>query len=275
MSKVPDPAGEPPAAAAPAAAAPSPLVVVTDRALAAAAGHTLTAVVAAALAGGAGGVLLREKDLPAGERRRVADDLRDLTAAHHAELWVASDLGLAAAVGADGVHLATADPWPSRDFPRGIGRSGDQIRVESREDVGAPDARDRNGRPATRSVTRTGRSSPARRRPGLRVGRSCHTLAELAAARCEGADRVTYSPVFATDSKPGYGPALGLDGLAAGCRAVPDLPVLALGGVGPERARACVAAGAAGVAIMGAVMGADDPATVVRSIVHELEQVTA
>ena len=80
----------------------------------------------------------------------------------------------------------------------------------------------------------------------------------------------TYSPVFATASKPGYGPALGLDGLAAGCRAVPDLAVLALGGLGPGRVGACVRAGAAGVAVMGAVMGAGDPAAVVRSLVDEL-----
>jgi thiamine-phosphate pyrophosphorylase len=80
--------------------------------------------------------------------------------------------------------------------------------------------------------------------------------------------------VFATDSKPGYGPALGLDGLAAGRRAVPGLPVVALGGVEPGRARACVEAGAAGVALMGAVMRAGDPAAVVRSVVEELAEMT-
>ena len=74
-----------------------------------------------------------------------------------------------------------------------------------------------------------------------------------------------------TASKPGYGPALGLDGLAAGCRAVPDLPVIALGGVTPGRARQCVDAGAAGVALMGAVMGAGDPGAVVRAVIDELK----
>jgi thiamine-phosphate pyrophosphorylase len=102
------------------------------------------------------------------------------------------------------------------------------------------------------------------------VGRSCHTPDELAAARAAGADRATYSPVFATASKPGYGPALGVDGLAAGCRAVPDLAVLALGGIGPDNALACVAAGASGVAVMGGVMAAADPAAAVRDLVWAL-----
>jgi thiamine-phosphate pyrophosphorylase len=213
--------------------APSPaIVVVTDRRSAEAAGHSLRQVVAAALDAGAGGVLLREKDLPAAARGHMAEHVRALTAAHGAELWVASDVGVAEAVGADGVHLASTDGWPGP----------------------APD--------------------PPTTRPRLRVGRSCHTLAELDAARRQGADRVTYSPVFATDSKPGYGPALGLDGLAAGRRAVPGLPVVALGGVEPGRARACVEAGAAGVALMGAVMRAGDPAAVVRSVVEELAEMT-
>lgn len=205
---------------------PEGVVVVTDRAIAAAAGRPLDIAVAAALDGGAGAVLLREKDLPDGERRHLAEHLRTITAATGAELWVAGDVDLAVAVGADAVHLAAADPWP--------------------------DAVD-----------------------GLRRGRSCHSAAELQQAERAGADHVTYSPVFTTTSKPGYGPPLGLDGLAAGCRAAPGLTVVALGGIGPGRARGCVEAGAAAVALMGAVMGAEDPATVVRSVVDEVRRATA
>ena len=109
---------------------------------------------------------------------------------------------------------------------------------------------------------------PELRRP-LGVGRSCHDHGELVQARAHDADWATYSPVFASSSKPGYGPALGLAGLAAGCRAAPGLSVLALGGIGPGRARACLEAGAAGVAVMGAVMRADDPSTVLRALVDE------
>jgi thiamine-phosphate pyrophosphorylase len=203
------------------------VLVVTDRGQARAAGHDLADVVAAALDGGAREVLLRDKDLPPPERRRLAEALRARTAAAGAALHVAGDAGLARAVGADGVHLAAADPWP----------------VDAE-------------------------------RAGLVVGRSCHTLAELAAALAEGADRATYSPVYATASKPGYGPALGIDGLAAGCRAVPGLAVLALGGVDPTTARACVEAGAAGVAVMGGIMRAADPAAAVRALVRAVGAAT-
>jgi thiamine-phosphate pyrophosphorylase len=110
----------------------------------------------------------------------------------------------------------------------------------------------------------------------LRVGRSCHTSAELTAAATSGvAAYATFSPVFVTTSKPGYGPALGIDGLAAGCRAAAGvgspLAVYALGGIGPAQAVACLAAGAAGVAVMGAVMRAADPRGIVRTMICELD----
>jgi thiamine-phosphate diphosphorylase len=88
-------------------------------------------------------------------------------------------------------------------------------------------------------------------RPAL-VGRSCHSAAELARATAEGCDWVFLSPVFPTTSKPGYGPALGLEGLAALVPGAP--PVLALGGVRPQDVAGCLTAGAHGVAVMGAVM---------------------
>ncbi len=102
-------------------------------------------------------------------------------------------------------------------------------------------------------------------RPAL-VGRSCHDAAELARAAGERCDYVTLSPVFATASKPGYGPALGLAGLAdllgpAGPAAGAP-PVYALAGIGPDQVAGCRAAGATGVAVMGAVMR--DPSLVLE-----------
>lgn len=98
------------------------------------------------------------------------------------------------------------------------------------------------------------------------IGVSAHAPHEAAAAARAGADYVTLSPIFTTTSKPGYGPALGPEGLAA-ARAV-GLPIVALGGVGPEVIRACRAAGAAGFAVMGGPMRALDPADATRALLE-------
>jgi thiamine-phosphate diphosphorylase len=106
---------------------------------------------------------------------------------------------------------------------------------------------------------------------GCLVGRSCHDAAELADAQRQGAHYVTVSPVFASSSKPGHGPALGREGLA-GLVEQATVPVYALGGIeAPAHARACQEAGAAGVAVMGAVMRATDPAAVVARLLRALE----
>jgi len=108
---------------------------------------------------------------------------------------------------------------------------------------------------------------------GLIVGRSCHDRGELeAAASC---DYATLSPLHPTSSKPGYGPALGIEGFAAmmaGFSGRGRLPVFALGGIAVADAGPCVSAGAHGVAVMGAAMTAAEP----RALVEELAaQVTA
>lgn len=85
--------------------------------------------------------------------------------------------------------------------------------------------------------------------PAALIGLSCHDRAGLAAAARAGADYATLSPIFPSASKPGYGPALGPGALAGA-----PLPVLALGGVGPDNLAACRQAGAAGAAVMGGPM---------------------
>lgn len=106
--------------------------------------------------------------------------------------------------------------------------------------------------------------------PGALIGVSAHSLAEAQNAARAGADYVTISPVFASASKPGYGPALGLGGLG---RIVAEvaIPALALGGVTARTAADCLRAGATGVAVMGAVMRAADPAAAVGALLAALE----
>jgi thiamine-phosphate pyrophosphorylase len=82
--------------------------------------------------------------------------------------------------------------------------------------------------------------------PALRVGRSTHTVAEVAAARDEASDYVVFGPVFETPSKPGR--ATGLESLRRAVAEAGDVPVLALGGVGPAQLAAVRSAGAWGVA---------------------------
>jgi thiamine-phosphate pyrophosphorylase len=100
------------------------------------------------------------------------------------------------------------------------------------------------------------------RPPGVDlVGRSWHGFEQLS-----DEDYVTLSPIFPTASKPGYGPAVGV---ARAAELAGERPWLALGGVdSAERARECVRGGAAGVAVMGAIMRADDPERTTRMLVE-------
>ncbi|GAB2876030.1 thiamine phosphate synthase [Nocardioides pacificus] len=97
-----------------------------------------------------------------------------------------------------------------------------------------------------------------------RWGRSCHSVEEVRRAAAQGAAWATLSPYAATASKPGYGPALDASAFSASRSA--GVPVWALGGITPDNAGAALAARAHGVAVMGAVMGAADPAAVVRAL---------
>jgi len=110
--------------------------------------------------------------------------------------------------------------------------------------------------------------APARRRlgPAALIGVSAHRAEEVARAAAEGADYVTLSPIFLSASKHGYGPALGLEALR---RAAP-LPVVALGGVDETNAARCLAAGAAGIAVMGRAMAARDPAAIMAALLKSL-----
>ncbi|MBM3758699.1 MAG: thiamine phosphate synthase [Acidobacteria bacterium] len=86
-----------------------------------------------------------------------------------------------------------------------------------------------------------------KQRFGLIVGVSCHDLEEVRRAEQEGADYAYLSPIFKSSSKPGYGPALGLDTLRRVVEAV-SIPVIALGGVTKENEVKCIESGAAGIA---------------------------
>ncbi len=97
-------------------------------------------------------------------------------------------------------------------------------------------------------------------------GRSCHDGEEVRRAVAEGAAYLTVSPVGPTKSKPGYGPALGVDGLRQLAREAGGTPVFALGGVTAANAAAMRANGAYGIAVMGELMRSPDPAATLRRL---------
>ena len=79
------------------------------------------------------------------------------------------------------------------------------------------------------------------------IGVSCHSVAEVRAAEAAGASYLLLGPIFDTPSKRIYGPPLGLEELSKAARDC-RIPLLALGGITPERVRLCIEAGATGVA---------------------------
>jgi thiamine-phosphate pyrophosphorylase len=198
-----------------------PLLIISDRSQTR---RPLAEIAAAAFAGGCRWFSLREKDLPAAERRALLAELVTIGRGYGATIMAHDDIDAVIATGAGGVHLpAGGDPGAAR-----------------------------------------------KKLPHRLVGASAHSAAEVAALIASGADYVTISPIFLTDSKPGYGPALGLDGLARTV-AVANGPVVALAGITPENAASCLKAGAAGIAVMGEIMRAADPESTVRTLLRAMK----
>jgi thiamine-phosphate pyrophosphorylase len=102
-----------------------------------------------------------------------------------------------------------------------------------------------------------------------RVGVSTHSEGEVAEAARAGADYVHLAPIHAPLSKPAERPALGLEILAAACRHA--IPVLAQGGMTEHTAGAAVAAGAAGVAVSGAILLASEPGAAAAALRRALD----
>lgn len=108
-----------------------------------------------------------------------------------------------------------------------------------------------------------------RPRPGFLLGRSVHSLEAARRAEAEGADYLIAGPVYATRSHPGA-PAAGL-GLIREIAGAVRPPVLAIGGVNAGRAGEVVEAGAAGVAVISAVLGDPSPREAARCLREALE----
>jgi thiamine-phosphate pyrophosphorylase len=165
-------------------------------------------------------IQLREKDLPARELESSAREamsiifkLRTENREVRTALLINTRIDVALAAEADGVHLPAQDLTP------------EEVKAAWHE------AR----------VGRVGREISAR----PVIGVSCHSQEEVGQAAANGASFAVFGPVFEKIDAPEKSPA-GLESLRRACRA--DIPVLALGGVTLQNARACGEAGAAGIA---------------------------
>jgi thiamine-phosphate pyrophosphorylase len=145
-------------------------------------------------------------------------------------------------------------------------RQGARLLVNDRADVALAVQAD--------GVQRTGESLPvaALRRlggPGFLVGASVHSLDEARQAEEEGADFLLFGPVYETPSKRPWGPPQGLGRLSAVARQS-RRPVLAIGGVTAARVPEVLDAGAAGVGVISAILGAERPAEATLAFLHAL-----
>lgn len=97
------------------------------------------------------------------------------------------------------------------------------------------------------------------------VGRSVHGVAEAREAAKAGADYLVCGPVFTTPGKAAFGEPIGPEVVRKAAEAV-RVPVWAIGGITPDNAGALRGMPIAGVAVIGAVMTAADPARVVAAL---------
>jgi thiamine-phosphate pyrophosphorylase len=126
------------------------------------------------------------------------------------------------------------------------------------------------------AVQRTGTSLPvedirAIADKRLKIGVSVHSLEDAVEAELKGADWVIFGPIYDTPSKRPYGPPQGLERLTRVARQV-RLPVIAIGGITPDRVREALSAGARGVAVISAIIAAESPADATRRFLDALDR---
>ena len=108
----------------------------------------------------------------------------------------------------------------------------------------------------------------------LIIGISAESTEDALRAEQEGADYIGISPVFATPTKTDTGPPLGLDGVRK-IREVVDIPLVGIGGINELNAAEVIAAGADGIAVVSAIVSADDPAAATRTLKSLVDRASA
>ena len=184
----------------------------------------------AALQGGCRWVQLRMKDASEASVLEAAALIAPMCRAYGATFLLDDYVNLVDAAGADGVHVGKND-LPVAEVRRILG-------------------------------------------PGYIVGATANTAADIVAAAAAGADYCGLGPLRFTTTKKKLSPTLGYEGVA---QAIADarthgasLPVVAIGGVTPADVAPLLEAGAAGVAVSGAITAAADPRGATRIFTDQL-----
>lgn len=217
------------------------------------------------------------RESPAGEPggRAGAGTLHVLTdetiQARHTHVELARH---AAEGGADAVQLREKRPWTTARWVRtaqemaaAVAGSGARVVVNDRVDVALAAGID-----AVHLGAQDLEPGAARRilGPLAWVGATAHNVDEAVRAASLCVDYLGVGPVFGTTSKPQAPPPLGLPGLAAIVGAV-KIPVVAIGSITVERVADVMATGAAGIAVLGAVVADADPARATRRLREALD----
>lgn len=105
--------------------------------------------------------------------------------------------------------------------------------------------------------------------PNRLLGVSTHSIDDIVNAAEQGADFLTFGPVYPTPSKATYGPPQGLEMLQRACRQT-DLPIFALGGIKPDLVDEVMAHGASGIALISAILTSPDPGETTRCMLSKL-----
>ena len=101
--------------------------------------------------------------------------------------------------------------------------------------------------------------------PNTLIGASTHSTVEAESAQCQGADFITFGPVFFTPSKERFGAPVGIETLQTICKSC-KVPVYGLGGIKANNTRETLQAGAQGVAMISALLSSPEPAQAYRQI---------
>ncbi|HAG52003.1 MAG TPA: thiamine phosphate synthase [Deltaproteobacteria bacterium] len=101
------------------------------------------------------------------------------------------------------------------------------------------------------------------------IGVSTHSVEEAEIAEKQGADFVTLGPIFYTPSKVGYGEPLGVALIKKVKREI-KIPVFAIGGIKMDSINEVIQAGADGVAVISAIIGAEEPGKEAQEVVREI-----